>query len=141
MPLIGDFGGKVEIYRFLLSPPIPRMLPSLFNCRDFFSFCPFNLICCVSSLFWSTKRRVWKYNSLKFEEIPFMKNCGITLIRGKNETLGRQRKFEIGFLAEASPKICWSHFIVSDILILRSFEIFELWKHQTCRHEKASQYL
>ena len=29
---------------FLQSPPIPWMLPSLFICRDFFSFCPFNLV-------------------------------------------------------------------------------------------------
>ena len=28
-PLIGDFGGRVGIYRFLQSPPIPRRLPSL----------------------------------------------------------------------------------------------------------------
>ena len=42
MPLLGDFGGKVGIYRFLQSPTIPRMLPSHFICRDFFSFCPFN---------------------------------------------------------------------------------------------------
>ena len=42
MPLLGDFGGRVEIYSFLQSPPIPRMLPSLFICRDFFSFCLFN---------------------------------------------------------------------------------------------------
>ena len=36
--------------------------------------------------------RTWvKYNSLKFKEIPFRKNCGISLIGGKNETLGRQK--------------------------------------------------
>ena len=33
---------------------------------------------------------MWKYNSLKFEENPFMKSFGISLIRGKNETSGRQ---------------------------------------------------
>ena len=43
-PLIGDFGGKAGIYRFLRSPPIPRMLPPLFICRDFLSFCPFNQV-------------------------------------------------------------------------------------------------
>ena len=36
----GNFGGRVGIYRFLLSPPILRMLPSLFNCRDFSLFVP-----------------------------------------------------------------------------------------------------
>ena len=40
MPLLGDFGRNVGIYRFLQSPPIqsapiPRMLPSLFICMDF----------------------------------------------------------------------------------------------------------
>ena len=40
-PLLGDFGGRVEIYRFLQSP---RRLPSLFICRDLFSFCHFNSV-------------------------------------------------------------------------------------------------
>ena len=40
-PLLGEFGGRVGIYKFLHSPPIPRLLPSLFICRDL-SFCPFN---------------------------------------------------------------------------------------------------
>ena len=44
MPLLGDFEGRVGIYRFLQSPKIPRMLPSLFICRDVFSFCPFNRV-------------------------------------------------------------------------------------------------
>ena len=49
----------------------------------------------MSSLFLSTLRRVWrKNNSLKLEKIPFMNNCGISLTRGKNETLGRQNYFE-----------------------------------------------
>ena len=43
-PLLGDFGGRVGIYRFLQSPPIPRRLPSLFICRELFSFCHFNSI-------------------------------------------------------------------------------------------------
>ena len=30
VPLIGNFGGRVGYYRFLQSPPIPRMLPSFF---------------------------------------------------------------------------------------------------------------
>ena len=29
-----------------------------------------------------------------FEENPFMKNCGITLLIGKNETMGRQSFFK-----------------------------------------------
>ena len=41
-PLLGDFGGSVGIYRFSQSPPIPRSLPSLFSCRELFSFCHFN---------------------------------------------------------------------------------------------------
>ena len=49
-----SFGGRVGIYRFLRSPPNPRMLPSL-----------------------------------------FIKNCGISLMRGGNETSGRQCVFEI----------------------------------------------
>ena len=28
-PLLGNFGGRVGIYKFLLSPTIPRRLPSL----------------------------------------------------------------------------------------------------------------
>ena len=36
------------------------------------------------------KRRVWKKNSKKSEKIPFIKNYGITLIRGNYATLGRQ---------------------------------------------------
>ena len=36
-PLLGDFGGTVGTYRFLQSPPIPRLIPSLFSCKDFFS--------------------------------------------------------------------------------------------------------
>ena len=47
-------------------------------------------ICCVSSFFCSTKRRVWKKNSLKLQKIPFMKNYGITLIRGNYATSGWQ---------------------------------------------------
>ena len=126
MPLLGNFGGRVGIYRFVQSPPIPRRLPSLFICRELFSFCNFNsvrarlqalglaqgtaisavprvifegivnynsliyLICCVSSLFCSTIRRVWKNNSLKLQKIPFMKNYGITLIRWNYATSGRQ---------------------------------------------------
>ena len=48
----------------------------------------------------SKKEWVENYNSLKainfdmrglFEENALMKNCGITLIIGKNETSGRQR--------------------------------------------------
>ena len=39
MPLIGDFGGRVGIDRFLQSPTILKMLPSLFCCRELFSFC------------------------------------------------------------------------------------------------------
>ena len=41
-PLIGNCGGRVGICGFLQSPPIPRMLLSLFICRDFLSFCTFN---------------------------------------------------------------------------------------------------
>ena len=49
-PLLGEFGGRVGIYRFLQSFPIPRMFPSLFFCRDFFSFCPFNCVnACVQA--------------------------------------------------------------------------------------------
>ena len=44
MPLLDYFGGRVGIYGFLKSPPSPRMLPSLFICRDFFSFCHFNRV-------------------------------------------------------------------------------------------------
>ena len=44
-PILGDFRGRVGIYRFLQSPSIPRLLPSLFICWDFFSFCPFNRVC------------------------------------------------------------------------------------------------
>ena len=33
-PLLGDFGGRVGIYRFLHSPPIPRRLPSLFKLQE-----------------------------------------------------------------------------------------------------------
>ena len=44
-PLIGDFGGRVGINIFLQSPLIPRMLPSLFICRDFSLFVP--LTVCV----------------------------------------------------------------------------------------------
>ena len=43
-PLFGDFEGRVGIYRFLQSPPIPRRLPSLFFCRELFSFCHFNSV-------------------------------------------------------------------------------------------------
>ena len=44
MPLLGDFGGRVGIYSFLQSPSIPRMLPSLFSCKDCFSLCPCNRV-------------------------------------------------------------------------------------------------
>ena len=43
-PLIGNFGGREGIYRFLWSPPSPWVLPSLFICRDFFSFCHLNRV-------------------------------------------------------------------------------------------------
>ena len=45
----------------------------------------------IYSLFLSTQWSVWKYKSLKLEGISFMKNYGITLIRGKKETSGRQK--------------------------------------------------
>ena len=45
--LIGDFGGRAGFYIFLQSSPKPRMHPSLFICRELFSFCPFN---CVHAL-------------------------------------------------------------------------------------------
>ena len=38
MPFLGDFGGRVGIYRFLQSPPL-----SLFV-GIFFSLCPFNRV-------------------------------------------------------------------------------------------------
>ena len=37
MPLLGNFGGRVGIYRFLQSPSIP-------SCRELFSFCQFNSV-------------------------------------------------------------------------------------------------
>ena len=45
MPLLGDFGGRVGLYKFLQRPPIPRRLPSHFICRELFSFCHFNSVC------------------------------------------------------------------------------------------------
>ena len=33
-PLLGEFGGRVGIFRFLQSPTITRRLPSLFICRE-----------------------------------------------------------------------------------------------------------
>ena len=107
MPLLGNFGGREGIYRFLQSP-IPEGSPlslvvgscSLFAtstvcvhaCRPeglqwvqahgliFEGIVNYKSIiywiCCVNSLFWSTKRRVWKNNSLKLEKIPIMKNYG-----------------------------------------------------------------
>ena len=46
------------------------------------------------------KRRVWNYNSLKFEEIPFMKKCRFTLIRGNYMTRGRQSVFQSLYLSK-----------------------------------------
>ena len=43
-PLLGDFGGRVGIYRFLQSPTISRRLPSLFICWELFSLCHFNSV-------------------------------------------------------------------------------------------------
>ena len=81
-PLLGDFGGRVGINRFLLSPPIPRMLPFLFICGDFFSLFVPSTVCMHTcrpkdlpeGLQWvhalgevpkkRKNRRVWNYNSL-----------------------------------------------------------------------------
>ena len=83
------FGLRMECYAIHFYR-IPRRLPFFFCCRELFSFCH---ICCVSSLFWSPKRRVRKNNSPKLEKIPFMKNYGITLIRGNYATSGQQIDF------------------------------------------------
>ena len=48
-------------------------------------------MCWLSSLFCSTKRRVWKNYSLKLSEILIMKNYGITLIKGNYATSGGQK--------------------------------------------------
>ena len=92
------------------------MLPSIFICRDFFSFCPFNR---VRSCFqarglarglamsactrWSAKKEyvVWalSINQLKVgcgstTPLSLRKfHCGIILIREKNETSGWQNSF------------------------------------------------
>ena len=86
--------------KIFTEPSYPENAPlSLFICRDFSLFvpstmcvqtsCPRDCNECMHS-FNQLKGGWWKYNSLKFEEIPFMKNYGFTLIRGKNETSGRQ---------------------------------------------------
>ena len=62
-------------------------------------------ICCVSSLFWSTKRRVWKNNSFKLEKIPFMNNYGITLIRGNYGTSGQQSNLSNCFFNQKWPML------------------------------------
>ena len=52
MPLLGNFGRRVGKYRFLQSPTIQRRLPSLFICRELFSFCHLlNMLCELSRLF------------------------------------------------------------------------------------------
>ena len=65
---------------------------------------------CVSSPFCSTKRRVWKNNFLKLQEILIMKNYRITLIRRNYATSGRQiTLFRLCFLrTNAWEVVTWS---------------------------------
>ena len=100
-------------------PSYPEKAPLSFSCRELFSFCHFNrvraylqaqrlahgtgmsagtwvklkkllkMLCELSLL--TNKRRVWKNNSFKLEKIPFMKNYGLTLIKGNYTTSGWQR--------------------------------------------------
>ena len=71
-----------RILFFFTEPSYP---PSLFCCRELYS------LFCLNDLLESEKRRVWKNNSLKLQEILIMKNYGITLKRGNYATSGRQR--------------------------------------------------
>ena len=67
---------------------VPVLLRGCSLCWDHLSLCEFSLLVNL--------KRVWNYISLKFykfcvfEEIPVMKNCGITWKKGKNATWGRQ---------------------------------------------------
>ena len=113
-PLLGDFGGRWGFYIFLQSPTFRRISPLSFVVGSCSLFLHFNSVLArlqawglargtaisagtwvkcssVSSLFWSTKRRVWKNNFLKLEKFPFMKNYGITLIKGNYATSGQQK--------------------------------------------------
>ena len=63
---------------------------------------------------------MWKYNSLKFEEIPFMKDYGFALIRGKNKLLGWQRelflKLFYSFTMNNEKNVWTHHFKIKDQL-------------------------
>ena len=74
-PFIGDFGGRVGIYSFLQSHTIPRRFPSLFSCRELFSFCPFTRVPALIAVPRACKR-------------------GHTLLKGRKENNSLQLKRE-----------------------------------------------
>ena len=91
------------ILQICLQPRCSQIASPLFFIASLHSFFSFQLLQLVHEQYDSAFLILSPpaYNSLKcpkffesgglFEEIPFMKNCGITLIIGKIETSGRRR--------------------------------------------------
>ena len=90
-----QLGGRVGIYRFLQSPSILRMLPSLFICRNFVLF--------VFIL--QLKGGCGSTTPLSLRKFPFWQIMESPWWGGKNELLGRQRPLKDAINIK-NKKIC-----------------------------------